>query len=104
MADQHFAGEVPRRAVPCEHIVFTDLDGKEGVIVDLDTRKYYHLNETAALIWRGLERGLTIENMVQEIAAIYDVSDVHAASSVERILRDFGARKLIRLGRALAET
>ena len=104
MADEHFAGDVPGMAVPCEHMIFTDLDSTEGVLVDLNTKKYYQLNETAALIWRGLERRLTIENMVKEIAAIYDVSDEHAASSVERILRDFGARKLIRLGQALAET
>lgn len=96
MADKHFAGEVPGMAVPCEHIIFTDLDGKEGVLVDLDTKKYYQLNETAALIWRGLERGLTMENVVKEIAAIYDVSDEHATLSVERIVREFGARKLIR--------
>ena len=39
-------------AVPQDHVIFTDLDGLEGVLVDLNTRKYYQLNETAALVWR----------------------------------------------------
>jgi hypothetical protein len=39
--------------IPREHIIFTDLDGLEGVLVDLNTRKYYQLNETATLVWRA---------------------------------------------------
>jgi hypothetical protein len=45
----------PAPPLPYEHVIFTDLDGLEGVLVDLNTKKYYHLNESASLIWRGLE-------------------------------------------------
>ena len=38
-----------------EHVVFSEFDGGESVLVDLRTKRYYQLNETATLVWRCLE-------------------------------------------------
>lgn len=84
--------------VPFEHIVFTDFDGGEGVLVDLNTKKYYQLNETAALVWRALEQGKSREAITSELTAHYDVSAERADASVERILRTFVAQRLVRAG------
>ena len=81
---------------PFEHIVFTDFDGGDGVLVDLNTKKYYQLNETAALVWRGLESGRTNEEIVKEMTVAYDVTPEHAAASLEKLLRGFQSHKLIR--------
>lgn len=83
-------------AVPREDVIFTDLDGVEGVLVDLNTRKYYQLNETATLVWRGLERRMTIGNIAAEMASVYEVSPDRALSSVESLLRSFFTQKLVR--------
>ena len=64
---------------PGKHVVATDFDGGEGILVDLNTKKYYQLNETAMIVWRGLEQGKT----TTEIAA------------VERIVDNFQTYKLI---------
>jgi hypothetical protein len=72
---------------PCEHVVFTDLDGLEGVLVDLNTKKYYQLNETASLIWRGLQKRLLVSDIAAEITAHYNVTLENATSSVEKIVR-----------------
>lgn len=88
----------PLEAVPQEHIVFTDLDGVEGVLVDLDTKKYYQLNETAALVWRGLEKRRTVEQISGEMATLYDVPLGQAASSVEKLIKNFYAHRLVRSG------
>jgi len=85
--------EVP---VPHEHVVSTVFDGGEGVLVDLNAKKYYQLNETAMLVWRGLERRQTLEEIVGEMTARYDVTPEHAAASVERVLRDLHSQKLLR--------
>jgi hypothetical protein len=82
---------------PHEHVIFTDLDGAEGVLVDLNTRKYYQLNETAMLVWRGLEQHKPVENIVQELNDLYEVSAAAAAASVQRMLRSFSDYKLIHL-------
>jgi len=85
--------EVP---VPHEHVVSTVFDGGEGVLVDLNAKKYFQLNETAMLVWRGLEQKRTLEEIVAEMTARYDVRPEHAARSVERVLRDLQAQKLLR--------
>ncbi len=83
-------------AAPHEHVIFTDLDGIEGVLVDLNTRKYYQLNETAAFVWRGLEKRLTMEKIAREMATLYDVPLGQAESSVEKLIRNLCAHKLLR--------
>ena len=82
--------------LPCDHVLFTDLDGVEGVLVDLNTKKYYQLNETASLVWRGLEKGIPLTNIAREMTELYDVTLERATSSVETALRYFDAQKLLR--------
>lgn len=77
-----------------DHVVSTDFEGGEGVLVDLDTRKYYRLNETAMLVWRGLERGRSFEEIVEELTGGYDVTPDRARASVEKILKNFRSLRL----------
>ncbi|MDQ3917517.1 MAG: PqqD family protein [Acidobacteriota bacterium] len=82
--------------VPHEHVVFTEFDGGEGVLVDLDTKKYFQLNPTATVVWRGLEGGKTLDEIVRDMTAEYDVSPEHAARSVQRLLGNLQDFKLVR--------
>lgn len=82
--------------VPQEHVVFTEFDAGEGVLVDLNTKKYFQLNETAVVVWRGLEEGLSPEAIAGRITAAYDVDEARAAESVRRALENFRALKLVR--------
>jgi hypothetical protein len=80
---------------PQEHVVATDFDGGEGVLVDLNSKRYYQLNETAMLVWRCLERGLSAEEIVREMTAHYDVTADHAAGSLSKLLRSLETHKLV---------
>jgi hypothetical protein len=82
--------------VPLEHIVATQLDDGAGVLVDLNTRQYYQLNETAMLIWRALENGHPFDQIVAEIITVYEVGNEHAVTSARRLLNKFQERKLVR--------
>ena len=82
--------------VPHEHVVFTEFDAGEGVLVDLNTKKYFRLNETALIIWRGLEKNRTPAEIVEEITARYNVTPEHANESVRRLLENLRAFKLVR--------
>lgn len=82
--------------VPVKDIVFTDFEGGEAVLVDLNTTKYYQLNETGALIWRRLENGSTLDEIVSEIQSVYDVSSEHALASVEKLLLSLESNKLVK--------
>ena len=59
---------------PCKHVVFTDFDGDEGILVDLNTKRYYQLNETAMVVWKGLEQGKTLNEIVGDVTASYEVT------------------------------
>ncbi len=80
---------------PVDHVIFTELDGTEGVLVDLKTKNYYRLNETAMFIWRGLERHLEVEEIASDLCDRYDIAFDRSTASVERALRAFETYKLV---------
>ncbi|HEX5707931.1 MAG TPA: PqqD family protein [Pyrinomonadaceae bacterium] len=83
---------------PHEHIVCTSFDSGEGVLVDLNSKKYFQLNETALLVWESLEQGRSHDEIVARMTEQYDVSREHAAASLERLLENLRSYKLIREG------
>ena len=80
---------------PGKHVVVTDFDGGEGILVDLNTKKYYQLNETAMVVWKGLEQGKTISEIVADFISRYEVALDKATLSVQRIVDNFQTYKLV---------
>ena len=83
------------KLVPGKHVVVTDFDGGEGILVDLNTKKYYQLNETAMVVWKGLENGKSMNEIVADITSSYEVELDHATISVQRIVDNFQSYKLV---------
>ena len=81
--------------IPGKHVVATDFDGGEGILVDLNTKKYYQLNETAMVVWKGLENGKSMGEIVADITSTYEVPTGQATSSVQRIVDNFQTYKLL---------
>jgi len=81
--------------IPGKHVVVTDFDGGEGILVDLNTKKYFQLNETAMIVWKGLEKGKTMGEIAADITAGYEVALDKAQVSVERIVDNFQTYKLL---------
>ena len=82
-------------SAPFDHIVFTEFDDSEGILVDLNTKKYYQLNETAMLIWKGLEQGLGTGEIVDQIVANYEITPPDALRNVDEILGKFQMYSLV---------
>jgi hypothetical protein len=80
---------------PPGHVVFTEFEGDEGVLVDLNSKRYYTLNETATLVWRGLEKGLSKDEIVGQMTAAYDVTPERAAASYDALVRALRTHKLL---------
>ena len=80
---------------PGKHVVVTDFDGGEGILVDLNTKKYFQLNETAMVVWKGLEQGKTVRQIADDFVATYEIALDNATRSVERILGNFQTYKLL---------
>lgn len=85
-------------AAPYEHIVFTEFDDSEGILVDLNTKKYYQLNETAMLIWKGLEQGLGTREIADQIVENYEITSPDALRNVDEILAKFQMYSLVGVG------
>lgn len=84
--------------IPGKHVVVTDFDGGEGILVDLNTKKYFQLNETAMVVWKGLEQGKTLGQIADDITGQYEVALDNATRSVERIVDNFRTYKLVSAG------
>ncbi|HEY5837639.1 MAG TPA: PqqD family protein [Pyrinomonadaceae bacterium] len=80
---------------PQDHVVFTEFDGTEGILVDLNTKKYYQLNETATLIWKGLGLGLGINDIADQIVAAYEITPSDARRNVDATLEKLISYNLV---------
>lgn len=89
--------QVMSRPTPHDHIVFTEFDGNEGILVDLNRKKYYQLNETATLIWKALTQGLAAKDIADQFVATYEISPADAVQNVETTLSQFQSYDLIAL-------
>lgn len=86
----------PEMITPVNDVIFTDFDGEEGILVDLNTKQYYRLNETGSLIWRGLEKGDSVEDIVAQMQNVYEVSVDHARASIKRLLSNLESNQLVK--------
>lgn len=78
-----------------DHIVFTEFDDSEGILVDLNTKKYYQLNETATLIWKGIANKAPIVEIANSLTSSYEVTPEDAQRNVQSIVQQFQEYKLI---------
>jgi hypothetical protein len=88
--------ETQRYSVPGE-VLAAHLQG-EAVLLHMDTKEYFRLNATAACVWKGLERGLDRQGLVDELCANFEVEPATAAEELDRLLDELRARHLVAAG------
>ena len=67
----------------------------EAVLLNLNDKSYYRLNETAALIWASLERGEARNEILDQLFSTYEGEKEQIAQELDRIIEDFKMRKLL---------
>jgi hypothetical protein len=82
-----------RYAVPDE-VLTAHLEG-EAVLLHMDTKNYFRLNATAALLWKGMERGLEREQLLDSLLAEFEVDRPTAAAELDRLLGELAERGLV---------
>jgi hypothetical protein len=75
-------------------VLAAHLEG-EAVLLHMDTKDYFRLNATAACVWKGLERGLDHDALVNELCANFEVEPPAAAAELDRLLAELEQRRLI---------
>ncbi|HJU64780.1 MAG TPA: PqqD family protein [Gemmatimonadaceae bacterium] len=79
--------------VSASALVATLDDG--SVVLDLRTKRYYSLNETAALVWSMLEGDHSIEAILRRLCETYEVSGEEARRSLDALLAELEAEELV---------
>ena len=69
--------------------------GDEAVLLDLSGKRYYRLNETAAVVFRALEAGEGRAGAIAQLLAEFDVREEDATTAVDKLLADLAARGLV---------
>jgi hypothetical protein len=75
-------------------VLAAHLEG-EAVLLNMDTKDYFRLNATAACVWKGLERGMDHQGLVDELCANFEVEPHEAAGELDRLLGELERRRLI---------
>jgi hypothetical protein len=77
-----------------DDVLTAHLEG-EAVLLHMDTKNYFRLNATAAVLWKGMERGLGREALLDELLAQFDVDRPTAAAELDRLLAELSERGLL---------
>lgn len=76
------------------HAASATVDGG-AVLLHMETKRYYSLNETGALIWRLLQQRVALPEILKQLVATYQVGVVDAERAVGRLLADLRAESLV---------
>ena len=81
-----------------EDVVFTDLDDGSAVLLNLDTKYYFSLNETGCFLWKLLEReeGASESDLIDGLCGVFDVEPKRARTDITDFIGDLAEQGLIR--------
>ena len=80
--------------IPCE-VLAAHIGGK-AVLLELTAKRYYRLNEAAAVVFRALENGEGRSGAIRHLLAQFEVDETDAARAVDGLLVELAARGLVR--------
>jgi hypothetical protein len=77
-----------------ENVLFTQL-GDEGVVYHIEKNEYQSLNETSFKILKSLENGLTMDQIVAELIAEYEISEEKCRAEIKETIVIFERENII---------
>lgn len=78
------------------HVEFTAVDG-EVVLLDRRSGVYFGLNEIGSLIWQGLVKNLSVDEILTAIEKQYEVDRRTLLADLSRLLDTMQAKGLIQV-------
>lgn len=66
-----------------------------AVVLDIQTKKYFSLNETGARVWALIREGLHTDGIISVLLEEYDVTRGAAEEAVTTLVESLAAEKLI---------
>lgn len=85
------------KVTPDPEVLCTDLRNGEAVLLNMETKTYYSLNETGSQIWHLMSKGHTLMEISQELEARFDVTLDRAQQCVIDLANQLVAEELVHL-------
>src|SRR5438876_9666332 len=82
-----------RRLVPAKKLPGRAMRG-EHVVVDARARRVFVMNSVGGVVWQGVERGATADEIVADVVARFRVDVAQAGADVTKFLDDLEAAGL----------
>jgi hypothetical protein len=87
-----------RASVP-PAVLLRELDG-ESVLLNLDSERYYGLDEVGTHIWKAVTSSDTVGAAYEALAAEYEVTSERLAGDMRSLVKDLVAHGLLTVGDA----
>jgi len=82
------------RYIASPEVLAAHLEG-EAVLLHMESKDYFRLNDTAAWVWKGLERGLDRGALIDSLLERYEVERPEAEAQLDQLLAELSQRGLI---------
>lgn len=69
--------------------------GDEAILLDLSTGTYFTLNPVGTVVWRGLEDGHSVDEIVSNVLSEFDAVESVVREDVRALLDDLTATGLV---------
>lgn len=83
------------KAQPNSDVIVTELDDNEAVLLHLDSKLYFSLNETGLRIWKLLNQGSNLREISEQLYDEFDVSREKAEQCVITLANQLYAEQLV---------
>ena len=80
-------------------VLCTELDDGDAVLLNLDTKFYYGLNETGLRAWQLIDGSRTVAQIAETITQEYEVDQAQAENSTLQLLQELEAENLVLVGK-----
>ena len=80
---------------PEPDVVSTQVPDGEMILLQLGTRQYFSLNQTATLLWKLMEGFTTLEALSHALSDVFDVTPETAGEEVRKLMQDLKKHQLI---------
>lgn len=87
---------LPKRVFPSEEVLFRELDG-EAVMLDLESERYFGLDEVGTRIWQLLDEHHEVETVVAQMLEEYDVEEERLRADMAALIAELLDAGLIRV-------
>ena len=77
---------LPTRFRPKAPELASEVIDDEAIIINLSTGVYYSTGKAGAVVWSGIERGQSLDEIVGAVVARYDVSAERALADVHQLM------------------